>query len=63
MAYQYVGQKVDIRPWNLPWSHTRCFGHLTRADTGELVSTSLTRFRLRSAPRFLASLRFQGDGK
>ena len=63
VAYQFVGQKLDIRPWNLPWSHTRCFGRLTRADTGELVSTSLTRFRLRSAPGFLASLRFQGDGK
>ena len=63
VAYQYVGQKVNIRPWNLPWSHTRCFGRLTRTDTGELVSTSVTRFRLRSAPRFLASLRFHGDGK
>ncbi|MCP5069301.1 MAG: SDR family oxidoreductase [bacterium] len=63
MAYRYEGQKVDIRPWNLPWSHTRCFGRLTRADTGALVSTSLTRFYLRSSPRFLASLRFQGVGK
>ena len=55
--YRYVGEKMGIRPWNWMWSHTRCYGRLTRIDTGELVSTSLTTFRFRSVPRFLASLR------
>ncbi len=55
--YRYVGEKVNIRPWNLPFSHTTCFGVLTEAETGRLVSRSVTHFRLRSAPAFLASLR------
>ncbi|MCZ7584649.1 MAG: hypothetical protein M5R36_15665 [Deltaproteobacteria bacterium] len=55
--YRYVGEKVNIRPWNLPTSHTTCYGRLTEETTGKLVSTSVTHFRLRSAPAFLASLR------
>jgi len=57
VPYRYVGEKMHIYPWNLPWSHTTCFGRLKRADTGELISTSLTHFKLRDAPAFLASLR------
>jgi len=55
--YHYVGEKVKIYPWNLPWSHTTCYGRLTRKDTDELISTSITYFRLKTAPAFLASLR------
>lgn len=54
---RYLGEKVDIRPWNLHVSHTTCFGSITEADTGTLVSTSVVRFPLSSLPRFLASLR------
>jgi len=57
VAYRYVGEKVHIWPWNLPWSHTTCFGRLVRVSDGKLVSTSVTHFRLSSAPRFLASFR------
>ncbi len=56
-TYQYVGEKVNIYPWNLFWSHTTCFGRLTRQETGELVSTSVTHFRFRTAPAFMASFR------
>ena len=56
-AYRYVGEKVNIRPWNLPVSHTTCFGTLVEAETGKLVSRSVTRFRLRTFPAFLASFR------
>jgi hypothetical protein len=59
-VYQYVGRKVHIRPWNLPWSHTTCFGRLTKKETGELVSISLTHFRLRTALSFLGSFRLRG---
>ncbi len=59
VAYQFVGEKVHLRPWNLPWSHTTCFGRLVLRDTGELVSTSVTHFRLRAALPFLASLRLR----
>ncbi|HEY3449835.1 MAG TPA: hypothetical protein VGK67_26005 [Myxococcales bacterium] len=54
---RYVGEKRDIRPWNLPVSHTTCFGKITEVETGALVSTSVTHFRLRTLPGFLLSLR------
>ncbi len=55
-TYRYVGEKVNILPWNLPTSHTTCFGTLTDAS-GQLLSRSLTFFRLRTAPAFLASFK------
>ncbi len=55
--YRYVGEKVNIRPWNLPFSHTTCFGRVTEAGTGRLVSTSTTIFELESLPGFLLSFR------
>ncbi|HPQ67537.1 MAG TPA: hypothetical protein PKW95_00320 [bacterium] len=57
-AYEFVGEKVNIRPWNLPVSHTTCYGVLTEVETGRLVSKSVTHFRLKTAPAFLASFRF-----
>jgi len=56
VPYRYVGEKVHLRPWNLAWSHTTCYGRVVRTDTGELVSTSVTHFRLRTVPGFVASL-------
>ncbi len=56
-SYKYIGEKINIRLWNLPRSHTTCFGRLILAGTGELVSTSVTYFRLRSLLRFMASVR------
>jgi hypothetical protein len=55
--YLYVGEKVHIYPWNLLWSHTTCFGRITKKETGELVSTSVTHFRLRTSLDFMASMR------
>ena len=55
-TYRYIGEKVNILPWNLPTSHTTCFGTLTDG-AGQLVSRSLTFFRLRTAPAFLASFK------
>jgi hypothetical protein len=55
--YHYVGEKVNIMPWNLPTSHTTCFGTLTEVDTGRLVSKSVTYFKLHTAPGFLLSMR------
>ncbi len=56
-AYRYVGEKANIHLRNLPWSHTTCFGRLILQKTGQLVSTSVVHFRIRSLPRFVASLR------
>jgi hypothetical protein len=55
--YLYIGEKRDIRPWNLHRTHTTCYGTLSERDTGRLVSKSITYFRLRSAPQFMASVR------
>lgn len=56
--YKFVGEKVNIKPWNLPVSHTTCYGVLTEEKTGALVSKSVTHFKMYTAPAFLASMRF-----
>jgi hypothetical protein len=53
--YRYVGEKVNIRLWNLPVSHTTCFGTLVRAGDGALVSRGVSFFRLRALPAFVRS--------
>ncbi len=55
--YHFVGEKVNILPWNLPVSHTTCFGTVTEKDTGKLVSRSVTYFKWWTAPFFIASFR------
>ncbi len=55
--YLYVGEKVNIRPWNLHRSHTTCYGTITEADSGKEVSRSIVYFRLSRLPRFVASFR------
>lgn len=56
-AYHFVGEKVNIRPWNLPVSHTTCFGTLVEKKTGKLVSKSVTFFRFHTTPWFVGSFR------
>jgi len=62
--YLYVGEKRNIKLWNLPKSHTTCYGKLYEVHAGglgnpelELVSESITYFRLCTAPAFLLSFR------
>jgi hypothetical protein len=55
--YKFVGEKVNIKPWNLPVSHTTCFGVLTEKTTGKLVSRSVLHFRMKTAPAFILSMR------
>ncbi len=55
--YTYVGSKVNIWPWNLPVSHTTCFGTIKESDSGKLISTSVLFFRLWRAPSFVSTLR------
>ncbi len=56
--YRYVGEKVNIKMWNLPVSHTTCFGRTTEVESGKLISTSVTHFRMRTLPAFVLSFRF-----
>jgi len=55
--YAYVGEKVNILPWNLPTSHTTCFGTVKEIDSGRLVSRSVTHFRISTVMQFMASFR------
>ncbi|MBM4356139.1 MAG: hypothetical protein FJ109_20500 [Deltaproteobacteria bacterium] len=56
---RFVGEKVNIQVWNLPVSHTTCFGTVTRLSDGRLLSRAVVHFRLRTLPAFLASLRLK----
>ena len=56
-TYEYAGHKVNIWPWNLPFSHTTCFGTIKEQRSGKLVSRSVVYFKLWALPGFLASLR------
>lgn len=56
-SYRYIGEKQQIYPWNLPWSHTTCFGELWELEKNEVVSRSVTHFLLDDMPEFLKSLR------
>ena len=58
IPYKYVGEKRDIRPWNLHRTHTTCYGILTNLKTNEVVSEPLTYFRLKTLPAFLLSFGF-----
>jgi hypothetical protein len=55
---RFHGEKVNIRPWNLAFSHTTCFGTLTELESQRLLSRVVVRFRLRDLPRFAGSLRW-----
>jgi len=56
-TYRYLGEKVNILPWNLPTSHTTCFGTVVDRSNGVLVSRSVTHFRLKTAFDFVTSFR------
>jgi len=57
--YEYIGEKVNIYPWNLHYSHTTCFGKVTNKETNEVISDSITHFRFEDAPAFVKSLKLQ----
>ena len=56
--YYYKGEKTNIRPWNLLWTHTTCFGVIHDSYLDEFW-TSVTYFELSSIPKFLGSLRLE----
>jgi hypothetical protein len=57
--WRYAGEKRGIRPWNLHRSHTTCYGRITEAGSGEVLSESVVYFELSQLPRFLSSLRLR----
>lgn len=55
--YHFTGEKINIQPWNLPVSHTTCYGVLTDVETGQLISKSTTYFRFKTSAQFVSSFR------
>ena len=58
-AYEYVGEKRQIYPWNLPYSHTTCFGVVKEKKSGKVISNSITHFQLEDLPEFVKSLKLK----
>ncbi len=58
--YQYVGEKQQIYPWNLQYSHTTCFGEVKNLRTGKVISKSVTHFDLNDLPEFLGTFKLTG---
>ena len=54
-AYEFVGEKRNIYPWNLPYSHTCCFGELRKVGSKKVISNSTTHFHWDTLPAFLGS--------
>jgi hypothetical protein len=57
MAYRYVGEKVNLWPWNLHKTHVTCYGTITDKKTGKIISNSVVYFPLREMLDFLMSAR------
>lgn len=57
--YLYIGEKVNLWPWNLHKTHTTCYGKLTETeeDGSKLISQSVTHFRFRTLFQFIFSFR------
>lgn len=58
--YRYIGKKTNIRPWNLPISHTTCRGTTTLKTIFRdwEVSESIVYFKFSTMWKFLTSFRF-----
>lgn len=54
-AYKFVGEKRNIYPWNLAYSHTCCFGELKKVGSDKVISNSITHFHWDTLPAFLGS--------
>ncbi len=57
--YRYVGEKVNLWPWNLHKTHVTCYGVVTDLETGESISDSIVYFPFRESIPFLLSFRFR----
>ena len=53
--YDYIGEKIGLRPWNVHQTLSTCYGVLYELETGKEVSRSRSFFRLSRVPSFLCS--------
>jgi hypothetical protein len=56
-SFRFVGEKRELRPWNLHRTHTICHGTIQHQGDGETLSDVTVRFDLAQLPAFLASFR------
>ena len=55
--YRYIGEKVNLRPWNLHKTHTTCYGTIVNLKNNKEVSKSIVYFKFETTPEFMASFR------
>jgi len=55
-SYEYIGEKIGLRPWNLHRTHTPCYGIIYNLETGKEISRSRSSLRISALPSFLMSL-------
>ncbi|MCC6748666.1 MAG: hypothetical protein IT371_13480 [Deltaproteobacteria bacterium] len=57
--FRYVGEKRDLRPWNLHRTHTTCHGTIADVATGQVISDSVVYFDLKELPSLVGSFRLE----
>ena len=58
LNYKFIGEKINIRPWNILTSHTTCFGVIIDSN-GSLISVCKMFFDLKTIPEFIYSFRLR----
>lgn len=56
-AYKYVGEKINIWPWNIHRTHFTCYGTITDVETGKIISSSVVYFPFKEIAGFILSAR------
>jgi hypothetical protein len=59
IPYKFVGQKENIRPWNLHKSHTTLYGTICDVWTPAVLSKAVLLFKLDTLIPFLRSFRLR----
>ncbi len=55
--YHYIGEKTDIRIWNLCRTHTTLHGEIVEVDSRTVISRSTLHYRMMNLPSMLMSFR------
>ncbi len=58
-AYKYVGEKINLWPWNLHKTHVTCYGAITEQESNRIISKSVVFFPYKELLSFIFSFRFQ----
>ena len=52
ITLRFVGEKREIRPWNLHRTHTTCYAEVRELASDALISRAVVRFALRELRYF-----------